>query len=126
MTAGLNMRFDIYRIDWDADDIVGGAMVTGTCVYENVMGRFQTRPRQQLLLQQGLETERTFSAVIIPGTLDIRERDEVTVVEPYDSVYHNTRFRIVGVSYSDHNPRDPRNYIMLDLVRSVEAHGNIQ
>lgn len=122
--AGLNVRLDIYRINYANNDTVGGAVITGTCQYQGVQASFQANMPSQLLLQQGLETERTFTAMVIPGTLDIRERDEVLISEPFDHVYHNKYFRVVGVVYSSHNPRDPRNYILLSLVRSVVAHAN--
>lgn len=122
--AGDNMRFAIYRISFPSDDIVGGAQVSGTLVYDQVQGRFQAQPAQQLLLQQGLETEQVFTARVIPGTLVIYERDEVEVIEPFDHPYHGLRFRVVGSRYSDFNPRDPRNYILLDLVRDERSHGS--
>lgn len=120
------MRFTIWRMSTlsGTDDVVGGAVITGSIVYDQVQGRMQAQPSQQLLLQQGLETERTFTARVIPGTLTIYERDEVEVVEPFDHPYHGLRFRVIGSRYSDFNPRDPRNYILLDLVRDVRAHAN--
>jgi hypothetical protein len=120
--AGYNIRASIFRQNNDLDDVVGGAMITGTLVYQDVISRMQGNKPVQALLQQGLETERTFTALVIPGTLDIRERDEYEVTEPFDHVYHGMRFRVVGVLYSDHNPRDPRNYLLLSLVRSVRSH----
>jgi len=122
--AGMNIRFDIFRIAYGSDDSVGGAVITGTCQYADVMGRLQAEEPVQLLLQQGLETPRTFTATIVPGTLDIRERDEVWVSEPHDHIYYHQYFRVVGVRYSNFTPRDPRNYMLLSLVRSVRAHSN--
>jgi hypothetical protein len=124
--AGDNVRFSVWRMSTlsGTDDVVGGAVITGSIVYDQVQGRMQAQPSQQLLLQQGLETERTFSARVIPGTLTIYERDELEVVEPFDHPYHGLRFRVIGSRYSDFNPRDPRNYILLDLVRDVRAHAN--
>jgi hypothetical protein len=123
--AGANIRFDIWRTGWvGADDDVGGAVITGSFVYTGVQGRMQADMPSQLLLQQGLETTRTFTATLFPGTLDVRERDEVIVSDPFDHVYHDKWFRVVGVQYSDFNPRDPRNYLILSLVRSVFAHAN--
>ena len=121
--AGMNIRFRIHRITTPTDDHVGGAVVTGTVSYDQIQGRFQAQPESQLLLQQGLETERTYTAIVIPGTLDIQERDEVEVIQPTDHHYYGKRFRVVGARYSDLNPRDPRNYILLSLMRSVVAHG---
>jgi hypothetical protein len=122
MSAGLNIRSNIWRVTQGTDDLVGGAVITGTVVYENVLTRLEAQPEQQLLLQQGLETVRTFTAVVVPGTMVIKERDELEVIAPFDHPYYGDRFRIVSMRYSTHNPRDPRNYVMLSLIRSVRAH----
>lgn len=122
MTAGFNLRFNIWRMDTASDDYVGGASVTGTVVHYNVRARFEGIPAEQMFTQQGLETRRTFRAVVGPGTLDIRERDEAEVVKPYDHPYLNDRFRINGVTYSNFTPRQHRSYIMLEMTRSVRAH----
>jgi hypothetical protein len=122
--AGDNVRFRIWAYSFPSDDSVGGAQPSGTVLYDQVQGRFQANRESQLLLQQGLETVRTFSARLIPGTLVIHERDELEVVEPFDHPYHGQMFRVVSMRYSDFNPRDPRNYILLSLVRSVEAHAS--
>jgi hypothetical protein len=120
--AGSNVRANIWRISWGADDVVGGAVTTGTLYYQNVYARFQANPEEQLILQQGLETVRTYTATIILGTLDIRERDEFEVSKPTDHRYYGERFRIIGVQYTDLNKRDPRNYMILQMTRSVRAH----
>ena len=122
MVAGKNRRCNIWRITFDPDDVVGGAQPTGTVAYFDVMIRMQANPEQQILLQQGLETLKTFTALVIPGTLTVHERDEIEITEPHDDIYHGERFRVVGVRYSDLNPRDPRNYIMLELIHSERAH----
>ena len=122
MVAGENTRCRIWRIDTDPDDAVGGAVITGSVVYDFIPLRFQAEPEQQLLLQQGLQTMRTFTAMIVPGYLDIRERDELEVTAPLDHIYYGLRFRITSVNYSSHNRRDPRNYMRLGLIRSVRAH----
>jgi hypothetical protein len=120
----MNIRFDIFRINYGSDDDVGGSVITGTCQYMDVRGRLQAEEPSQLLLQQGLETTRIFTATLVPGTLDIRERDEVWVSEPHDHPYYHQYFRVIGVRYSNFTPRDPRNYMMLSLTRSVLAHAN--
>jgi len=122
MVAGNNIRVNIWRLNYQADNSVGGAVTTGTVLHTDVLAFFQGQPPEQLVLQQGLETTRTFRMTIIPGYLDIRERDEVQVIHPIDHVYFGDRFRVMGVRYSSHNKRDPRNYSILELVRSVEAH----
>jgi hypothetical protein len=120
--AGYNIRANIWRIAWASDDTVGGAVTTGTLQYQNVHVRMQSNPEEQLILQQGLETVRTFVATVIPGTLDIHERDELEISKPTDHRYYGERFRITNVRYTDLNKRDPRNYLILSLSRDVRAH----
>lgn len=120
--AGLNVRGNIWRIDTTTDDVVGGAVTTGTLVYTNVWLRFEAQEPEQLLLQQGLETPKIFNVTCVPATLDIRERDEVEISKPTDHLFYGYRFRVIGVRYSSHVPRDPRNYLMLTLRRSERAH----
>lgn len=119
--AGANCQVNIWRISVGDDDYVGGASQTGSIVYYGVPANVQAIPANQLLLQQGLETVRIFKA-LLPNTWDIRERDELQVVKPKDHVYYNNRFRIISVTYSGNNRRDPRNYMILEMTRSVEAH----
>lgn len=121
--AGNNIKIKVWRILYSDDDAVGGAVVTGTCIGK-YPARLQANPEEQLLMQQGLETERTFKINIVPGYLDIRERDEITVIAPTDHVYYNKWFRVRGVSYSSLNKRDPRNYMMLTVSISVRAHSD--
>ena len=120
--AGTNIRVDIWRNTENADNYAGGAQPTGTVVYSNVPARMQGTPPEQLLLQQGLETPRMFRMTLYPGTMDIRENDEVQIVEPFDHPHHDKIFAVDGVRYADFNPRDPRNYMILELSRSVRAH----
>jgi hypothetical protein len=121
--AGNNIKVKIWRILYANDDSVGGAVVTGTYI-GSYPARLQANPEEQILMQQGLETERTFKINIVPGYLDIRERDELTVIAPTDHVYYNKWFRVRGVSYSSLNKRDPRNYMMLTVSISVRAHSD--
>jgi len=122
MPAGLHFRVDVWRTNYSSDDIVGGAVVTGTYVYNDVQARMQGNRPEQVLLQQGLETEKTFNLIVIPGTLDIRERDEIRVSQPGNHVYYGRKFRVIGVLYSD-NAQDRNGYIMLSVSRSVRSHG---
>jgi hypothetical protein len=104
------------------DDIVGGARVSGTVAYTDIRARIEANPENQLLLQQGLETVRTFNALIVPGTLDIRERDELEVTAPSYHPYYAARFRIVGIQYSSMDGSNPNNYARLSMIRSVRSH----
>ena len=122
MTAGLNMRFNIWRMVEQTDDYVGGASLSGTCIHENVMGRLQQEPINQVFLEQGLETVKIFNAILVPANLTLEERDELEVILPKDHYFYGDKFRVESVIPADHNIRDPRNYLMVQLTRSVKAH----
>ena len=123
MAAGMNIRVKVWRMNTTSvDDRVGGAIITGTNVYNSVMARIDEVPAQMVLVQQGLETLTIFRMTIMPGTLTIYERDEVEVVQPRDHYFYGDRFRVKGVTIPSHNPRDPRNYMTLLLTRSERMH----
>jgi len=119
--AGQNVKLRFWRIDYSPDDVVGGAVITGSVTGE-YPARLREMPPSQLLLQQGLEVETVWSATIVPGTIDVRERDEVDIVQPTDHPYYHQRLRVRGVAYGMLNPRDPRNCVFLTLSRSRIAH----
>ena len=123
---GLNKRARIWRINYASDDSVGGAVVTGTIAHADIQCRFQEQPADRLLIQQqGLQTRQIYQATVQPGTLDIRERDEFELTQPPDDPHFGKRFRIILSRHSNFTPRDPRAYIILTLVRSEEAHSNL-
>jgi len=122
MTAGLNTQIQIWRMNTESDDYVGGASITGTVVYQNISCRIQAQEEEQLVLQQGMETVRIFRITCVPGTMDIRERDEAEITAPFDHVYYGDRFRIISMRHSDFSTRDPRGYMILLANRSVRAH----
>lgn len=122
MTAGQNLRCTIWRITESVDDTIGGALITGSAVYTNMPIRIEEQPVQQLLLQQGLETVKTFEGTLIPGTLVVKERDEIEITFPVEDVRYGDKYRVVNTRPASLNTRDPRSYISLTLVRSERAH----
>lgn len=124
MTIAKNVVVRIWRIDNADDNAVGGAVVTGSVYgnYYGYAGRLEEVPAQQLLLQQGLEVDKTFRLLLWPGNLPIQERWEIEVIKPEDHIYYGERFRIRGVTFSSLTVRDPRQYMMLTLSRSIYAH----
>ena len=122
MVSGLNVCGLIRKISQDTDDDSGGAMITGTVVHERVPARIQQQPEEQLLLQQGAEIRKSFSAIIAPVTLDIDERYEFEITSPTNYYLYGKPLRVVNVRQSDFPPGDSRNYILLTLVRSHKAH----
>ena len=78
--VGFNLRIDVWRIDQDPDDYVGGAMLTGTLLYSGVQARLEDEAAPLILQAQGLETTHIYNCMVRPTTLDIHENDEVKVV----------------------------------------------
>jgi len=125
MVAGIDARANIWRMTNQDDDEVGGAVISGSLAHQDVYTRMNPEPRNQLLLQQGLETVRTFTAIIVPGNLDVRERDEYEITAPKDHIFYGQRFRITSVEFIFSNPRDPRSYLLVNMNRNIRAH-NVQ
>ena len=88
MIAGLNLKGRIWRLTAaDNDDSVGGAVPSGTTLYEPIFGRIKAEEPTLALLEQGLETPTIFSAqlsypVLTTGTFDFRHNDQYEVTDP--------------------------------------------
>lgn len=121
MVAGANIKLRIWKIENTPDNSVGGSVITGS-VFGIYDARLQENPESQLLLQQGLEIVKTFTAIITPMAIGVQERYEAEVYAPYDHQHFGERMRIRNIRHSDMNPRDPRSYTMLSMSRSDYAH----
>lgn len=105
MTAGLNLKVSIIQNNQGTDDLVGGSVITGTVVHQDVRIRIEaTRPTQQSL-EQGLEINRILNAVLVGKGITVNERDEVQVTWPETHPYFNERFRIMGIQPSSERPK---------------------
>jgi len=122
MVAGLNLRGRIWKITVQTDDESGGAVLSGTVVHENVPARMQQQPEEQVLLQQGFETLKTFTMIVAPVTLDIEERYEWETTAPSNYYSAGKRYRIINHRPADFVPGDARNYVLLTLSRSEKSH----
>ena len=79
------------------DDLVGGAQVTGTPVYSNLLVAISAKRPTQQSLEQGLELEAIYDLTTRQCNITIYERDEVEVTCPSGHPYYNLRFRVIGV-----------------------------
>ena len=123
MVAGLNAFVLIRKIAQSTDDSSGGSIVTGTVVHENVGIRIQQQPEEPLLLQQGAEILKTFTALCTPVTLDIDENYEIEVTAPQTYYLYGKPLKVINHRPADFLSSDGRNYVLLTLTRSHEAHG---
>ncbi len=117
MPAGMDVQTTIFRMNQEADDDVGGAVLTGTAVYECVATTFQEVPPSLLLLQQGLETKKIGRAMVRPATMIILERDELLITAPSYHPYLETRWRIIRVNYPQMSVSQKIALIQLTLER---------
>jgi len=123
MVQGLIHKASIWQIGYGSDDPSGGAIITGTVVYENVPCRFQKKGGLLALQQQGYETISTYTALLIPVTLDVEERYEFVITSPSNHPFAGKRYRIIEIIPADFPPSDPRNYMLFTLQRAEKAHG---
>jgi hypothetical protein len=126
MPLGLNAKMRVWRMDNSpVDDDVGGAVVTGSVVYDCLACRLTPQRASLMLLQQGLETERMALVFTHPSTLLIYERDEIEMVGPSNSPYYGMRWRVIDVERWGLHPSDPRASITL-TVRRIDRSRAVQ
>ena len=122
MTSGLLHTGRIWRITHN-DDSVGGAVPTGTVVYQNVFARIYQEKPTMALLEQGLETPAMFSAILEKNeSMLLQNNDQYEVTAPNISPYLNQRFVIVSDPVS--SMLDSRRYYRVIMRRFVIAHTN--
>jgi hypothetical protein len=125
MTAGMVSKGRIIRFSNPSDDDQGGAVPTGTVLYDPVFARISEKRGTQALLEQGLETPSIYNAIFEPGTMALESNDVYEDHYYPASPYYGKKFVIIGV----HLPSmmDNRRYVTADLRRFDTAHSeNLQ
>ena len=122
MSAGFNLKVKVWRFSYPADDVIGGAQPSGTVAYQSLPARIHALEPDQVFLQQGLETTRTFRGTCQNALL--YEKDEWEVVYPINHRYYGQRFRVDGVSENNYHPSDARSMLIVNLSRSQRAHAS--
>lgn len=124
MTAGLNSKGRIWNFTYTDDD-QGGAVPSGTILYDNVYARIAEKKSTQALLEQGLETPSIFDAIFEPGSMALESN---MVYEDFyypASPHYGKKFVIIGVHLPSLN--DGRKYVGASLRRFDIAHSeNLQ
>ena len=123
MRAGNNLLARFIRYSYPADDEVGGAVPSGTVIYENVQGRLQDTNPIAAFAIQGQETDKIMTGIFFPGTLNIQEYDQCEITSPPNHPYFGIRFKIDTVQKPNYHPSDPRGFLLLTLIRATK-HGN--
>lgn len=122
MTAGSNSKGRIWRFTYTDDD-QGGALPSGTVLYDQVYARISEKKSTQALLEQGLETPSIYEAIFEPGSMALESN---MVYEDFyypASPYYQKKFVIIGVHLPSLNDRG-RKYVAAQLRRFDVAHSN--
>lgn len=129
MVAGLNLVARIWDYKYDlgsGDDIVGGAVPSGTVLQENVPCRVASMKPTQAILEQGIETLELYTGVVANYTVQIENNHELEITAPINSPYYGEHFRIIGdPRRTSTHSSDSRGFLMLTL-RRVEHSRTIQ
>ena len=122
MTAGLNIHVRFWRMTTPVDDEIGGAVPTGTIVYQDIAARIEPMRPDYLLIQQGIETSNLYTCVCRPPNLAIKEYDEAEVVFPLNHNMINKRLLVRNIQDTSLHPSDSRGYLVVTLERKNDAH----
>lgn len=123
--AGYNHVCRIWRfVESGNDDDIGGSVPSGTVAYDGVSMRIKSDRAERVLLQQGIEAAPTFSAMVVPATMNILNNDQLEITLPVTSKLYGKKFRIVGVEEVSPHPSVPGNFILLSLIRWDKSINN--
>ena len=124
MSAGYNLKVNIFRMDAQPDDVVGGYQATGVLVYEGINGRlFENRP-QDVLVQQGVEVEDTYTLLLVPSNLLLYSRDEIEITKPYNHPLCGKRLAVMTGNPNSVHPSDFRSVLKVYVRRKEYANPN--
>jgi hypothetical protein len=70
-------------------------------------------------LAQGLEVPKLASVRLVPGTLDVREHDELEITDPTSHTLYGVHQVVIGVTPSSLNPKVGISELVVD-VKHVE------
>lgn len=120
MTAGLNSKGRIWRFTTPTDDDQGGAVPTGTVIYNNVYARIAENKGTLALLEQGLETPSIFDVIFEPGSMVLESNDVYEDSSYPANPFYGKKFVIIAI----HLPSlvDRRKYLTASMRRFDVAH----
>lgn len=124
MPAGLNQLCRLIRFNYPSDDVVGGAVPSGTVVYDRLVIRIKSEKPTQALLEQGLQTPTIFSGLLFAGNIEIEHGDQIEITAPPVGFFYGKKFRVIGVQRSSNHPAQDRNQVRVTLRRYEESHSN--
>lgn len=123
MTAGMNVKVDIWHVTNQTDNSAGGALITGSYTYHDLDARESEAKPNMLLLQQGYVVPQVYQFLLYKP-VPIEERDEIEISWPTNHHLYGKRLRVIGVQHLGFHPSDPRDYLLLNCGRIDYANAN--
>jgi len=124
MPAGYNRICELISFSYPSDDSSGGAVPSGTVVYQNLSVRIEPAKPSQVLLEQGLQVPTLFNVMLFAGNIEVKHNDQIRFTAPVNDRYYNKKFRVIGVQNSSNGYFQDRNQIKLVARRWEESHSN--
>lgn len=106
------------------DDSVGGAVPSGTVVYERLDARIEANMPTQVLMEQGVDVIPTWQVLIHPGNIDANHNDQIVFTAPQNDWFYGKKFRVVGITRSSSHFGNDRALIKFIVKRWGESHQN--
>lgn len=126
MKLHFNLQVDIYR-ETHTDDEYGGAVATGTMIYQGEYCRMDYyMPRQATALGQGMETNKSYTFMFRSSqqkTVWLQENDYLQIVFPPHHPQYQKQFRVIGVSFEGTHPSDTRGIVEVTCQRIEKSRG---
>lgn len=122
--AGQNQVCRLIRFSYPSDDEVGGAVPSGTVLYENLTIRIKSEKPTLALLEQGLQVPTMYTGLLFGGNVVIEHNDQIEITAPSVGYFYGKKFRVIGIQRSSNHPAQDRNQIRVSLRRFEEAHSN--
>lgn len=121
MVAGFRLRVTVHSISEESDDVVGGAVYTGTASIVSIPATIHYLKPSQLLLEQGEPTKRLARVLVQPGSLVIVQRDELEVVGPPGHEDIGKLFRVESVEATGLSPNDSRGRFLTLMCERIQT-----
>jgi hypothetical protein len=122
--AGMTHVCSLITFSYPSDDSSGGAVPSGTVLYQRLDARIEQNMPTIQLLEQGLQVPETFQVLVHPGNIDAKHNDQILVTAPQNDWFYNKKFRIIGLTRSSSHFGNDRALIKFIVRRWDESHQN--
>src|SRR4030065_2522353 len=117
MTAGFTVFMRVWHLSNNPDDTIGGALTTGTVIYENVPATITETGGSITMAQQGYEVPATYKVYAKMPQGVIHELDELEITYPSNHPLYNKHLRVTRIHLLSLNAYSRRNFVYMTVVR---------